>query len=182
LKINTERLLLQPIDDTKDVQLLDFMIRNKVFFQEWDPARSADYYTLKAQQNVIEDDLLQMEVGQLSKFLVYKREQPERIIGMIALSNIVRGPMQSCYLGYRMDHEEVNKGYMTESLSCITRYAFEELKLHRIEANIMPRNAASLKVVQKLGFISEGVARKYLQINGIWEDHIHMVLLNEAME
>jgi len=158
------------------------MLRNQAFFQEWDPTRTPDFYTLKAQQDVIEGDLSQMGSGQHFKFLVYKHEEPKRIIGIIALSNIVRGPFQSCYLGYRLDHEEVNKGYMTESLECVIRYAFDELKLHRIEANIMPRNAASLKVVQKLGFSPEGLARKYLQINGNWEDHIHMVLLNEAVE
>lgn len=68
------------------------------------------------------------------------------------------------------------------SLARVIRYAFDELRLHRIEANIMPRNSASLKMVEKLGFSSEGLARKYLKINGIWEDHIHMVLLNEAVE
>nr|WP_281170156.1 GNAT family N-acetyltransferase [Paenibacillus pinihumi] len=113
---------------------------------------------------------------------MYKQEEPGRIIGMIALSNIVRGPFQSCYLGYRLDQGEVNQGFMTESLARVIRYAFDELRLHRIEANIMPRNSASLKMVEKLGFSSEGLARKYLKINGIWEDHIHMVLLNEAVE
>jgi len=182
LKLHTERLLLQPINRSIDDQLLEYMLRNQAFFQEWDPARTPDFYTLKAHQDLIKGDLLQMESGQLSKFLVYKREEPGRIIGIIALSNIVRGPFQSCYLGYRLDHEEVNKGYMTEGLARIIHYAFDELKLHRLEANIMPSNAASLKVVQKLGFSSEGLARKYLQINGKWEDHIHMVLLNESVE
>jgi ribosomal-protein-alanine N-acetyltransferase len=59
---------------------------------------------------------------------------------------------------------------------------FGEYGLHRIEANIMPRNAASLRVVEKAGFHREGLAKKYLKINGVWEDHIHMVLLNDRME
>lgn len=71
---------------------------------------------------------------------------------------------------------------MTEAVEAVVNHAFHELRLHRIEANIMPRNQASLRVVQKLGFQNEGISRKYLQINGKWEDHIHMVLLNEEME
>lgn len=71
---------------------------------------------------------------------------------------------------------------MTEAVEAVVNHAFQELHLHRIEANIMPRNRASLRVVEKLGFRNEGVSREYLKINGKWEDHIHMVLLNEEME
>jgi ribosomal-protein-alanine N-acetyltransferase len=180
--LHTERLVLQPGDRSKAGQVLDYMLRNQAFLREWEPARSPDFFTLETQRDLIAGDLLQMEAGQLAKFWMYKRGEPGHIIGSIALNNIVRGAFQSCHLGYRLDHEEVSKGYMTEGVACIVRYAFEELKLHRIEANIMPRNAASLKVVEKLGFRPEGLARKYLRINGKWEDHIHMVLLNEALE
>ena len=71
---------------------------------------------------------------------------------------------------------------MTEAIEAVVDYAFRELRLHRIEANIMPRNAASLAVVRKLGFHEEGLALRYLKINGKWEDHLHMVRLNEDME
>ncbi len=165
-----------------DRQVLDYMQRNREFLREWDPARLPGFYTLETQREMIEGDLHQTEIGQLAKFWIYKREELWRIIGSISLSNIVRGAFQSCHLGYRLDRDEASKGYMTEALARVIRYAFEELRLHRIEANIMPRNAASMKVAQKLGFESEGLARKYLRINGKWEDHIHMVLLNEEME
>ena len=180
--LHTSRLLLQSPVRTMDRQVLDYMLRNREFLREWDPARLPDFYTLEMQRELIEGDLEQTEFGQLAKFWIYKREELWPIIGSISLSNIVRGAFQSCHLGYRLDRDEVNKGYMTEALERVIRYAFEELRLHRIEANIMPRNAASLKVVEKAGFVSEGLARKYLRINGKWEDHIHMVLLNEEME
>lgn len=76
----------------------------------------------------------------------------------------------------------MNQGLMTEGIQAVIIYAFEELQLHRIEANIMPRNKASMKVVQKLGFYEEGLAYKYLKINGVWEDHFHMVIRNVTME
>lgn len=70
----------------------------------------------------------------------------------------------------------------TEALKAAIRYIFEEWKLHRIEANIIPRNAASIRVIEKLGFEREGYCRKYLKINGIWEDHYSYALLNKAVE
>ena len=95
---------------------------------------------------------------------------------------MVWGAFCSAFLGYKMDAEYQNKGYMTDAVRLVVRYAFETLGLHRLEANIMPRNAASLRVVKKNGFVAEGLARKYLKINGIWEDHIHMVKWNEGEE
>ena len=71
---------------------------------------------------------------------------------------------------------------MTEAVNECVRIAFEELGLHRIEANIMPKNKASLGLARKCGFREEGISPKYLKINGVWEDHIHMVKLNESLE
>jgi len=96
--------------------------------------------------------------------------------------NIVRGVFLSCHLGYGLDKDEINKGYMTEALNAVIRFAFDKVKLHRIEANVMPRNKPSIRIVEKLGFKNEGLARKYLKINGKWEDHIHFVVLNKKLE
>ena len=110
---------------------------------------------------------------------ILRKEEPERVIGTVALDNIVRGPFLSCFVGYRLDGDHINQGYTTEALKELVRIAFQELGLHRLEANIMPRNSRSLKVVEKLGFKNEGTSRDYLKINGKWEDHIHMVLLKK---
>ncbi|MCR8644451.1 GNAT family N-acetyltransferase [Paenibacillus sp. N1-5-1-14] len=182
IEIETGRLILKTIDESYTNQLLNYVLRNQHFLEEWEVARTADYYTLDMQRRLISGDLLQIEQGQVVKVWMYTKEQPDVMIGSIALSNIVRGAFLSCFLGYRLDHAAKNKGYMTEGIRRMIEVAFEELELHRIEANIMPKNAASLKVVQKLGFYEEGLAKNYLRINGKWEDHIHMVLRNEQME
>ena len=98
---------------------------------------------------------------------------------MVALNNVVWGSFCSCFLGYKLDKDWLRQGLMSEAVKECVRIAFEELGLHRIEANIMPRNIASLGVVRRCGFVEEGLARKYLKINGVWEDHLHMVKLNE---
>ncbi|MCR8843318.1 GNAT family N-acetyltransferase [Paenibacillus sp. SC116] len=169
---------LQVIDEISSKEVLDFVIRNKDFLKPWEVERNADYYSIAYHESLLHDEYRKMQEGSLFKVWLFK---DEAIIGSIALSNIVRGAFQSCHLGYRLDERELGKGIMTEALRVVIKYAFQELQLHRIEANIMPRNKASIGVVEKLGFEHEGIARKYLKINGAWEDHIHMVLLNEEM-
>ncbi|WP_256757368.1 GNAT family N-acetyltransferase [Cohnella sp. WQ 127256] len=182
IEIVTPRLILKSIDESKVDQVLDYVLRNKVFLEEWEISRTSDYFTVEMQREMLVSDNFNIENGQLLKVWMYKINEPDRIIGTITLNNIVRGAFLSCHLGYRLDLEERNKGYVTEGLSQVIDFAFKQLQLHRIEANIMPRNAASIQVVEKLGFLNEGLARKYLKINGKWEDHFHMVLLNEGLE
>ncbi|PYS69614.1 MAG: phosphinothricin acetyltransferase [Acidobacteria bacterium] len=99
------------------------------------------------------------------------RKQDSTIAGAINLSQIFRGGFQNAYLGYYIGASFANQEYMTEAIQLILRYAFRELKLHRIEANIQPANAASLALVRKAGFRSEGYSPRYLKIGGRWRDH-----------
>ena len=101
------------------------------------------------------------------------------LIGSVTLSGIVYGSFQNAFLGYKMDARYVRRGYMKEALATVMDYAFGELELHRLEANVMPRNTASLALLRSLGFREEGLAAAYLQIQGVWEDHLHMVMLRE---
>jgi ribosomal-protein-alanine N-acetyltransferase len=175
----TERMSLVQLGPKASELVVDYVSRNRLFLDSWEPVRDETYYTADYQAEILEKEAKLSEQEQLFKvWMLYN----DRIIGSISLSNIVRGAFQSCHLGYRMDGELVSQGLMTEGIKAVITHAFEELQLHRIEANIMPRNKASMKVVQKLGFYEEGLAYKYLKINGVWEDHIHMVLRNTAME
>ena len=98
---------------------------------------------------------------------------------MLGFNEIVRGAFQSCFLSSKIDRTLWNRGYGSEAIRYATAWAFRNLGLHRVEANIMPRNPASLRAAEKAGFVREGLSRRYLNINGVWEDHIHMVRLNE---
>ena len=109
-------------------------------------------------------------------FLVCDR-QSGAIAGVININSIVRGFFQSGYLGYYVGEPFARRGYMTEGLSLVIRYAFDELKLHRLEANIQPENVASIALVRKLGFRHEGFSPRYLRINGEWRDHERWALL-----
>ena len=99
--------------------------------------------------------------------------------GEINLSTVQRGPFQSAYVGYWMDERQAGRGYMPEAVVVLARFAFEELHLHRIQVSIIPRNKASRRVMDKLGLREEGTAERYLEINGVWEDHVRYAITTE---
>lgn len=158
--------------------LLDYQTRNREFLYPFVAKRDENFFTLDYQKESIEKNIHNWSLKNSYCFYIFDNLE-NKIIGSINLSNIVRGVFQSCFLGYSLDKDYINKGYMSFAVSKIVDFAFKELKLHRIEANVMPRNIASKKVLEKNNFIEEGLAKKYLLINGKWEDHIHMVILNK---
>lgn len=91
--------------------------------------------------------------------------------GMVNINSIIRGRYQGASLGYAAFAPSAGQGYLTEGLTLVLRYAFNDLRLHRLEANIQPANKASLTLVQRLGFRHEGLSPDYLYIDGAWRDH-----------
>lgn len=177
----TNRLVLKILDKSYSENVLDYYLRNKLFLEEWEPKRSEEFYTKQYHEDLLDKDFTDIQNGNLLRLWIFKKDDNKKVIGTLAFSNIVRGPFLSCFLGYKLDGGEINKGYMTEATQKGIDIIFNEYGLHRIEGNIMPKNVRSLKVLEKLGFYNEGIAYKYLNINGIWEDHIHMVLINNNM-
>lgn len=103
----------------------------------------------------------------------------ETLVGEINLSAVQRGPFQSAYVGYWIAEEHAGQSYVPEALVVLARFAFEELRLHRVQIAIIPRNRASRRVVEKLGIREEGLAQRYLEINGRWEDHVRYAITSE---
>jgi ribosomal-protein-alanine N-acetyltransferase len=102
-----------------------------------------------------------------------------RFAGEITLSSIQRGPFQNGSIGYWIDEDLAGLGYIPEAMVVVLEFAFETLRLHRVEVAIIPRNHASRRVVEKLGLRSEGVALGFLEINGEWEDHVRYAMTAE---
>lgn len=175
----TERLLLKVLDESEAELVLDYYTRNKKFLEEWEAVREEVFYTLDYQREQVADQLKHMEAGDCLRLWIFKKDSPDKVIGFVSYSNIVRGAFLSCFLGYGLDEKEINQGYITEAAQKGIDIMFREYGLHRIEANIMPKNVRSLRVAEKLGMQSEGLAHKYLKIDGKWEDHIHMVIFND---
>lgn len=182
MTLETNRLFLKTSELGFAASCSDYYRRNREFLAQYEPERDEIFYTPEYQLEILKKEIAGMEAGTICPFYLFRKEEPETVIGKISLNNIVRGAFLSCFYGVKMDQAYINQGYMTEALKRAIQYAFDELGLHRIEGNIMPRNIRSLRVAEKCGFQSEGIAEKYLRINGVWEDHVHMVIRNQAME
>jgi ribosomal-protein-alanine N-acetyltransferase len=100
------------------------------------------------------------------------RNEDQKLVGGLTITNIRRGVAQAGSLGYWMGAAYARQGYMTAAVRALLPFAFSTLKLHRMEAACIPENAASVRLLEKTGFVREGYAREYLCINGIWQDHL----------
>ena len=102
---------------------------------------------------------------------------PDALIGEVSLGSVQRGPFQSAYIGYWVAEEHAGRGIAPEAVVLLMRFGFETLALHRLEAAVVPRNAASRRVASKLGLRDEGTARELLQIRGTFEDHVRYAMV-----
>jgi [ribosomal protein S5]-alanine N-acetyltransferase len=107
------------------------------------------------------------------------RTADDALIGGLTLTNVRRGVTQSCAIGYWIGAPFAGHGYMTSSVRAVTDHAFDGLRLHRMEAACLPSNAASIRVLEKARFQREGLARRYLRINGAWQDHLLFACLSD---
>ena len=103
--------------------------------------------------------------------LLVRERGTEALLGVFNLSQILRGNFRSAYLGYYGHAAFARRGFMTEGLLLVVRYAFVKVGLHRIEANIQPGNRRSIALVEKCGFAKEGFSPRYLRVAGRWRDH-----------
>lgn len=179
-RYDSERLYLRILKPHYAREVLDYYKRNHNFLAEWDPRHSRDFYTLSYQKRQLSMEYSMFKNNSLVRFWIFKKED-NKLIGNLCYSNIVMGNFKSCYLGYKLDKEEINKGYMTEAIKRTVEIMFEDFNLHRIEVNVVPRNVRSLKVMEKLKFEQEGFSKRYLEINGKWEDHVHFATYNDRM-
>ncbi|MEG1858361.1 MAG: GNAT family N-acetyltransferase [Pseudoflavonifractor sp.] len=171
----TDRLILTLATPALAEAVAEYYLRNQDFLRPFEPVRTDAFFTARGQRALLKQEAKLAREDRGYRFYLSLRETPTRVIGLAGLNNLVRGGFQSCFLGYKLDEGLLNRGYMTEAVRKLSELAFSELALHRIEANIMPRNVPSLRVAEKAGFVHEGLAVKYLNIGGVWEDHIHMV-------
>jgi ribosomal-protein-alanine N-acetyltransferase len=110
------------------------------------------------------------------------RRDDDRFIGEVSLGTVHRGPFQSASIGYWVDQRHAGHGYVPEGVALVIRYGFDDLHLHRLEAAIVPRNAASRRVAAKLGLREEGTSARFLQINGVFEDHVRYAITVEEWQ
>ena len=170
--ITTERLLLRAPDESQAAAVADFYARNTRHFAPWDPPLPADHASPERVRLALADGREAFDAGRAHRWWLLPRDRPGRVVGSVHLSNLLRGPFQSCSLGYALDEALQGEGLMTEALQAVIAQAFGAgLNLHRLQAAVRPENARSMAVLHRLGFADEGLARDYLFIAGAWRDH-----------
>lgn len=149
------------------------MRKNLAHLKPWNPAPrpGEDPTSITEVSNLVLRHRREWKRGEGFVFFLSLRSDPAVLVGKIALNGIMRGAFLGAYLGYWIDGEQQGQGLVGEGIRAVLEFAFGPAGLHRVQAAIMPRNARSLRVVDKLGFRREGYAERYLQIAGKWEDH-----------
>ena len=182
LTLRTERLLLRVVRVHSAVEVTDYLVRNRAFHKPFHQPHTDRYFTVEEQKLYIQSDLRAYETGAGFPFWISKKTEPNRIIGRVSFYDVLRGALLSCHVGYHMDVSEVDKGYMKEALRAGIDYMFQKQRLHRIQADVMPGNLPSMSTVESCGFRLQGLNEKYMNIDGVWRDHLCYAILNEEVE
>ena len=167
---------LRPLESGDAVALLDVRARSRASLEPWEPARDARFYTLAGQREAVAGLLAERAAGRALPFAIVEDGE---LAGAVNLSGIVRGVFENAYLGYWVDGARAGRGLATTAVRLALDHAFGAAGLHRVQAAVIPRNAASVRVLEKVGFREEGVALRYLRIAGVWEDHRLYALTRE---
>jgi [ribosomal protein S5]-alanine N-acetyltransferase len=180
LRLYGKRVLLRPLVAQDFPQWSEVRVRNEDWLLRWeprrlpnvpDPTRSREAFTLRCAARDRE-----RQIGSGYGFGIFV---DGAFAGEVNLNNVQRGAFQNGYVGYWIDQARAGNSYMPESVVVLLRYGFEELRLHRLQIAIIPRNRNSRRVVEKLRVREEGVAVRYLEINGVWEDHVRYAVTAE---
>ena len=181
LALETERLRLSVLRKSEASRVNAYFVRNRDFHKKYSQTHTEDYFTVSMQRKYLAYDYNSFLDGTLVPLWITLKETGE-IIGRVSFFNFAFGGMMSCACGYHLDKDHTGKGYMTEALKGAMAFVFDEYKLHRIEAFIVPDNEPSLNLVKRCGFHYEGRRISYMHINGRYRDHDAFYILEDDVK
>ena len=180
-KLTGRRLVLRPFSGDDYESWREIRQQNVKWLEPWEPRQA-----FHNQADLIDDRRVfamrcsgrdrERQLGTGWAFGVFLDSS---LIGEMNLSNVVRGAFQNAHVGYWIDRYHAGHGYTPEALVVAARFAFEDIGLHRLQVAIVPRNRSSRRVVEKLDLRCEGLAERYLEIKGVWEDHLRYAITLE---
>jgi [ribosomal protein S5]-alanine N-acetyltransferase len=179
LVLHGRRLVLRTLTEHDYEGWAEVRVRCRNWLQRWEPRPATATHLPEDRRSFVSRCSIRERERQLGTALGFGIFVGGRFTGELTLSSIQRGPLQSAFIGYWIDEAEAGNNYVPEAVVTLMQYAFETLRLHRLEINIIPRNTASRRVVEKLEVRFEGVAERYLEIDGAWEDHARFAITAE---
>jgi len=179
LVLHARRLVLRTLTEHDYEGWLEVRRRCGEWLTRWEPRSANGPHLAEDRRSFMARCAVRERERQLGVAYGFGLFDGGRFAGEITISGVQRGQMQSAYVGYWIDQELAGQGYIPEAVVAVLQYAFDYLNLHRIEINIVPRNASSRRVVEKLGIRCEGVAERYLEIDGVWEGHARYAITRE---
>ncbi|MDQ3328703.1 MAG: GNAT family N-acetyltransferase [Chloroflexota bacterium] len=177
--LNTPRLILRLPKPELAGEVLRYYSENAEHFAPTSPLSPPDADTVEYWQSQLAHSLQQARAGLGLRLFLFSRAAPSDVLGNISVTNIVRDSAQYGDLGYNLAASAQGQGFMTEAAREVIRYAFEDLELHRISAAYLPHNHRSARLLERLGFSIDGLARGLLYIQGRCQDHVRASLLND---
>ncbi len=169
--IHTSKVILRPPVMSDYAEWAQLRSVSRSFLEPWEPTWPRDDLSKAAFRYRVRRYDRDMRNDYAYAFFVFCTHA-HRIAGGLTISNVRRGVAQSCTLGYWVGQPFARQGYMTSAVAAAVDFAFDNLRLHRVEAACLPENTASRALLLRCGFTEEGYARKYLKINGRWQDHL----------
>lgn len=176
-QITTGRLQLQIEDASKAEAVLAFYKKNATLFDRFEPTRPDHFYTLEYQKASLAYEYSEIIKGKALRYYVYLKENPSVIIGSVNFAKIEHGPFSRASIGYKFDSNYHGNGYALEACQAAIPILFSNYHIHRIEARVSLDNLPSIRLLEKLDFVYEGIEYQSVEINGIFKDHHRYSLL-----
>ena len=170
-EFRTENLIISILNPNDYELLVKYEKDNRNHLSQWEPTRAEEYFDIEETKKRVKLNLRNFQAGSSISLVAFNKDKSE-IICLCSFSNIVYGAFQACNLGYSISEKKQGTGLMFEMLQASIQFVFTEYNLHRIMANYMPSNTRSGRLLARLGFQKEGLAKSYLKIAGSWQDHV----------
>ncbi len=177
--LSTPRLTLSIPGAHVAREMVTYFETNRQHLAPWEPPFPKGLFTNSFWERRLEQNQVEYENGKSMRLVLFRKDAPSQgVVGLANFTQFVRGAFMACTLGYSIDEDAQGQGLMREALQAAIDHVFDDLGVHRIQANYIPTNERSGRLLRRLGFDVEGYARDYIFINGAWRDHVLTARIN----